>query len=97
MVSPFLAPVFADIIYQYRGWRWIHWTMVILSLVSTAMMASVKETYDPKILSQRSLLAKKEDTRYWSKYDDFGQGSIFAKLEVSLKRPIKMAFKEPIW
>lgn len=60
-------------------------------------MASLKETFTPAILHRRYVKSKKEDDRYWSKYEDFGRGSLKAKLEVSMKRPIVMALTEPIW
>ncbi|KAK9413323.1 putative Major facilitator superfamily (MFS) profile domain-containing protein [Seiridium unicorne] len=95
--KPVFGPVIAGVIYQYGGWRWIHWTMAILSFVSAVMMTSITETFPPAILSRRSMEAKKENARYWSKYDDFRQGTLVPKLKSNLTRPIAMALSEPIW
>ncbi|KAI0103258.1 major facilitator superfamily domain-containing protein [Nemania sp. FL0031] len=59
-------------------------------------MASLKETLEPAILYRRYVHFKKEDGRYWSKHEDFGLGSLKAKLDVSMKRLIMMALIEPI-
>ncbi|KAI1152756.1 putative caffeine resistance protein [Nemania diffusa] len=94
--GPVLGPVIAGLVYVARGWRWVHWTIVILAFASAIFMASLKETFTPAILHRRYVKSKKEDDRYWSKYEDFGRGSLKAKLEVSMKRPIVMALTEPI-
>ncbi|TGJ85735.1 hypothetical protein E0Z10_g3033 [Xylaria hypoxylon] len=94
--GPVLGPVIAGLINQHHDWRWIHWTIVILSFVSALMMASLKETFAPAILYRKYVRAKRDDDRYWCKHEDFGRGSLKAKLEVSIKRPVVMAFTEPI-
>ncbi|KID93765.1 Major facilitator superfamily domain, general substrate transporter, partial [Metarhizium majus ARSEF 297] len=92
--GPVVGPVFAGIIFQYAGWRWIHWFLVILAFTSCAVMATIPETHSAVILRRRCEALKKIDDRYWCAHS---QTMIFSeRLKTSLSRPLAMAFTEPI-
>ncbi|PVH95138.1 MFS general substrate transporter [Periconia macrospinosa] len=88
--GPVIGPVFAGIIVQYAGWRWISWWLVILAFVSCAMMAGLKETHGNVILRQRCEILKTIDGRFWSQASIGENVSIFDRLNASLRQPINM-------
>ncbi|KAH0592791.1 hypothetical protein MHUMG1_09436 [Metarhizium humberi] len=92
--GPVVGPVFAGIIFQYAGWRWIHWFLVILAFTSCAVVATIPETHGAVILRRRCEALKKIDDRYWCAHS---QTMVFSeRLKTSLSRPLAMAFTEPI-
>ncbi|OAL05473.1 MFS general substrate transporter [Phaeosphaeriaceae sp. SRC1lsM3a] len=94
--GPVVGPVFAGLIFQYAGWRWINWWLVILAFVSTAGMAAIKETNGNAILRQRCEILKSMDGRYWT-HASIGQNlPITTRLNASIRQPLVMIFTEPI-
>ncbi|KAI0017123.1 polyamine transporter 3 [Xylariomycetidae sp. FL0641] len=96
MNGPVTGPVIGGFVYQYLGWRWDNWLVLILAGAGVAAMASTKETYAPKILQRKAQRLRKDtdDERWWCRYDQ--HLSKVALLKVSLLRPFVLAFTEPI-
>ncbi|KAE8150692.1 major facilitator superfamily domain-containing protein [Aspergillus avenaceus] len=98
MYGPVLGPIIGGFVYQYLGWRWINWIVLICGGVSTVCLVLIKETYAPVLLKQRRKAKQTEtgDMRWWTRYDDQGQDSAWMRLQTSLQRPLIMAISEPI-
>jgi len=100
-IGPMNGPVFGPIIggftFQYKGWRWDQWIVMILAGAAFFMIASIKETYAPAILRKRAAQRRKETgcDKWWSRYDD--KQDFLPLLRVNLSRPFIMMFTEPIW
>ncbi|KAI1210156.1 polyamine transporter 3 [Annulohypoxylon truncatum] len=94
--GPVTGPVIGGFVYQYLGWRWDNWLVLILAGVGTASMTFPKETYAPMILKSKTARRRKEtdDERWWCRYDV--KLSPVALLKVSLLRPFALSFTEPI-
>ncbi|KAE8418386.1 major facilitator superfamily domain-containing protein [Aspergillus pseudocaelatus] len=98
MNGPVLGPIIGGFVYQYLGWRWINWIVLICGGASTACLCLVKETYAPVLLKRRRKAKQIQtgDTRWWTKYDSQAEESIWRRLQTSLSRPLIMAMFEPI-
>ncbi|OTA55847.1 MFS general substrate transporter [Hypoxylon sp. EC38] len=94
--GPVTGPVIGGFVYQYLGWRWDNWLVLILAGVATASMMFPKETYAPIILQKKAARIRKEmeDERWWCRYDE--KLSKAALLKINLLRPFALSFKEPI-
>ncbi|GAB7355630.1 hypothetical protein MBLNU459_g6351t1 [Dothideomycetes sp. NU459] len=96
MNGPVFGPVIGGFVFQYLGWRWTNWIVMILSGVAFVGVSLIQETYTPAILRKRAAAKRKEtgDDRYWSRYDD--KKKFLPLLKVNLSRPLKMMVTEPI-
>ncbi len=96
MNGPVTGPVIGGFVYQYLGWQWDNWLVLILASVGTICMTLTKETYAPVILQRKASRIRKEtnDERWWSRYDM--KISKAALLRINLLRPFQFAFTEPI-
>ncbi|RYP04370.1 hypothetical protein DL764_004506 [Monosporascus ibericus] len=96
MNGPVTGPVIGGFVYQYLGWRWDNWLVLILAGAGTICMALTKETYAPNILQRKASRIRKEtnDQRWWSRYDE--KISTVSLLKINLLRPFELALKEPI-
>lgn len=96
MNGPVVGPVIGGFVFQYMGWRWTNWVVMIGSGCSFAMVLILKETYAPAILRAKAARKRKEtdDERWHSRYDD--KKEFWPLLKVNLVRPMSMAVKEPI-
>ncbi|RYP23158.1 hypothetical protein DL765_001243 [Monosporascus sp. GIB2] len=96
MNGPVTGPVIGGFVYQYLGWRWNNWLVLILAGAGTVCMALTKETYAPNLLQRKASRMRKEtnDQRWWSRYDE--KVSTISLLKINLLRPFELAFKEPI-
>ncbi|KAH7157168.1 major facilitator superfamily domain-containing protein [Dactylonectria macrodidyma] len=94
--GPSLGPIIGGFVYQYLGWRWDNWIVLILGGVGTLMMATCKETYHPAILKKKAARIRKEtdDPRWWCQYDQ--RVSSLHLLKVNLSRPFILFATEPI-
>ncbi|KAI0886655.1 polyamine transporter 3 [Annulohypoxylon maeteangense] len=94
--GPVTGPVIGGFVYQYLGWRWDNWLVLILAGVGTATMLFPKETYAPMILKAKTARLRKEtdDERWWCRYDV--KLSTAALVKVSMLRPFALSFTEPI-
>ncbi|KAI0010672.1 polyamine transporter 3 [Xylariaceae sp. FL0662B] len=94
--GPVTGPVIGGFVYQYLGWRWDNWLVLILAGAGTLLTACIKETYAPKILQAKAARVRKEtdDERWWSRYDQ--KLSKAALMRACLLRPFVLALTEPI-
>ncbi|KAF2186265.1 MFS general substrate transporter [Zopfia rhizophila CBS 207.26] len=96
MNGPVVGPLVGGFVFQFLGWRWTNWVVMIGSAVSFFMVLTVKETYAPAILRAKAARKRKEtgDDRWYSRYDDKKQ--FWPLLRENLVRPLSMSVKEPI-
>ncbi|GAM82225.1 hypothetical protein ANO11243_002040 [Dothideomycetidae sp. 11243] len=96
MNGPVIGPVVGGFVFQYLGWRWTNWVVLILAGVAWVVIATVPETYAPAILRKKAAKKRREtdDHRWWSRYDD--KKSFWPLLKINLSRPFIMTFTEPI-
>lgn len=95
--GPVTGPLIGGFVYQYLGWRWANWLVLILTGVAVALIATVKETYSPMILKQKAAKRRKDedDERYWCLYED-SKRSVLELVKLNLSRPFELGFREPI-
>ncbi|KAF2968914.1 hypothetical protein GQX73_g4701 [Xylaria multiplex] len=94
--GPVTGPVIGGFVFQYLGWRWDNWLILILAAVGALCMLGTKETYGPVILKHKAARIRKEtnDDRWWTRYD-----LNLSKIDVvklNLTRPFVLFFTEPI-
>ena len=94
--GPVTGPLIGGFVYQYLGWRWTNWLVLILAGSGFLLLLWTPETYAPKILRDKVLTKRRQtgDDRWWCRYDD--PLSIASMLKVSLPRPFSLTFREPI-
>lgn len=94
--GPVTGPMIGGYIFQYLGWRWDNWIVMILAGVSIAMLLTLRETYAPEILRRKAARLRKEmdDPRWWSLFDE--KGSKWRLLLGNMGRPFIMSGTEPI-
>jgi MFS family permease len=94
--GPVTGPVIGGFVYQYLGWRWDNWLVLILAVIGTATMTTTKETYAPIILQRKAAQLRKEmdDERWWSRYDN--RLSKAQLLKINMLRPFILSCTEPI-
>lgn len=95
--GPVTGPLIGGFVYQYLGWRWDMWLVLILAGVANVLMFTVKETYTPAVLKKKSAKLRKEedDDRYWCEYDD-AMRSTAELMKINLSRPFILSATEPI-
>ncbi|VUC20726.1 unnamed protein product [Clonostachys rosea] len=96
MNAPSTGGIIGGFVYQYLGWRWSGWIVLIGGGVGIGLMATCKETYPPTILKRKAARMRKEtgDERWWCQFDQ--RESNFELAKINLKRPIILFFTEPI-
>ncbi|KAL7932455.1 major facilitator superfamily domain-containing protein [Trichoderma chlorosporum] len=94
--GPVLGPLIGGFVYQYKGWRWTSWVVLILAAVALSALLTLKETYPPTILRRKAARLRKEtdDPRWWCQYDQ--KVSTLQLLKINLSRPLVMVVTEPI-
>ncbi|KAK2612093.1 hypothetical protein QQS21_001822 [Conoideocrella luteorostrata] len=94
--GPVTGPIIGGFVFQYLGWRWANWIVLIMAGLAIALMSTVKETYAPKILKRKTARMRKQldDPRYWCQYDQ--KISTLHLLKVNLSRPFILFASEPI-
>lgn len=94
--GPVTGPLIGGFVYEYLGWRWDNWLVLILTAVAVLAMATVRETYAPVILKQKAARRRRaeDDERYWCQYDS--KRSTAQLMKVNLSRPFVLSFTEPI-
>ena len=97
MNGPVIGPVVGGFVFQYLGWRWTNWVVIMGASVAWVTTSLIKESYAPAILRRRAAKKRKEtgDDRWWSRYDD--KLEFWPLLKVNLSRPFVMTVTEPIW
>ena len=91
------GPIIGGFVYQYLGWRWISWLVLIFTGIAVILIFFSKETYGPAILRKVAAQKRKEtgDPRWWCRYDEKIQ--FWPLLKLNLGRPFVMMLTEPIW
>ncbi|KAK5995732.1 MFS-type efflux pump MFS2 [Cladobotryum mycophilum] len=94
--GPVLGPLIGGFVFEYKGWRWTNWIVLIIAGAAVGMLFSLKETYPPAILKQKAARLRKEndDPRWWCQYDQKVPALQLAK--VNLSRPFILSATEPI-
>ncbi|QDS72035.1 hypothetical protein FKW77_002285 [Venturia effusa] len=94
--GPVIGPLVGGFVYQYLGWRWTNWIVLVSAGVSSVFLFLVKETYAPAILRKMAAKKRKEtgDGRWWCRYDV--KKGLWPLLKLNLSRPFIMAVTEPI-
>ncbi|PKY03243.1 MFS general substrate transporter [Aspergillus campestris IBT 28561] len=94
--GPVYGPIIGGFVFQYLGWRWTNWIVLIMGGVVLALMVCIKETYAPLILRKRAEKQRKEtqNPKWWTRYD--GEKDLKSLLKTSLSRPFMMIITEPI-
>ncbi len=95
--GPVYGPIIGGFIFEYLGWRWTNWIVLIMGGFVLMLMVSIKETYTPVILRKRAEERRKEtqNPKWWTRYD--GGQDLKTLLSTSLSRPFVMIMTEPIW
>lgn len=95
--GPVTGPLIGGFVYEYLGWRWDNWLVMILTGAAAVLAATVKETYAPMILKQKAAKLRKDedDERYWCLYED-SKRSVLELIKLNLSRPFTLSFREPI-
>lgn len=72
MNGPVIGPVVGGFVYEYLGWRWTNWVVIIGAGVAWVTVSLVQETYGPAIRRRRASKRRKEssDERWYSGYDE---------------------------
>ncbi|KAK5630312.1 hypothetical protein RRF57_006027 [Xylaria bambusicola] len=94
--GPVTGPVIGGFVYQYLGWQWNNWLILILAGAASLSMLGTSETYAPAILKAKAARKRKEtnDDRWWTRYDL--NLSPFDLVKLNLTRPFILFFTEPI-
>ncbi|PLB52587.1 MFS general substrate transporter [Aspergillus steynii IBT 23096] len=94
--GPVYGPIIGGFVYQYLGWRWTNWIVLIAGGVVVVLMVILKETYAPVLLSRRAARRRKEtqSEKWWTRYD--GAQDLASLLKTGLSRPFVMIVTEPI-
>ncbi|KAI0390899.1 major facilitator superfamily transporter [Xylariaceae sp. FL0594] len=94
--GPVIGPVIGGFAYQYLGWRWDNWIVLILAGAAVLFVLTTKETYAPAILKAKAARRRKEtgDERWWTRYHV--NLSPIQLIKVNLVRPFVLFFTEPI-
>lgn len=95
--GPVYGPIIGGFVFEYLGWRWTNWIVLIMGSAIFVLMCLIKETYEPVILRHRAAKLRKEtgNPKWWTRYDD-GE-TLKTRLRVGLSRPLVMLVTEPIW
>ena len=95
--GPVYGPIIGGFVFQYLGWRWTNWLVLIIGGAVLTVMFFIKETYAPVILQKRAAKLRKQsgNPQWWTRYDS-GE-DLSARLKTGFTRPFVMLVTEPIW
>lgn len=77
-VGPVITPVFSGFIYQYAGWRWLYYVLIMWSFGELVALLLVPETVTSVILKRKAQRLRKEsgDQRYYAAVEREQRGII---------------------
>jgi len=95
--GPSTGPVIGGFVFQYLGWRWTEWIIIILGGTGFMLMLLVKESYQPRILIEKASKKRKAtgNSRWHCRYDD-SVSTPWQILKTNLSRPMRLSVTEPI-
>ncbi len=97
LLAPFLGPAIGPAVggfaAQYKGWRWTQWPILFLLVPVYLYSLGMKETYKKIILQKR---AKRLGIAPPAKVGPSGFAAVKFLITVTLFRPVRMIFTEPI-
>lgn len=95
--GPVYGPIIGGFVYEYLGWRWTNWIVLIIGGAILVLMVFIKETYAAVILRRRAKRQriKTQNHKWWTRYDHT-QG-LMPLIKANLGRPFLMLLTEPIW
>ena len=97
LLAPFMGPAIGPAVggfaAQYKGWRWTQWPILFLLVPLYLYSLGMKETYKKIILQKR---AKRLGIPPPVKTGPSGLAAVKVVITVTLFRPIRMLFNEPI-
>lgn len=95
--GPATGPIIGGSVFQYLGWRWTEWIIVIFAGAGLLLMLLVRETYQPGLLRNKAAEKRKAtgDGRWHSRYDET-TSTPWQILKTNLSRPLRLAITEPI-
>lgn len=97
LLAPFLGPAIGPAVggfaTQYKGWRWTQWPILFLLIPVYLYSLGMRETYKKIILQKR---AKRLGIPPPAKVGPSGLAAVRFLITVTLFRPVKMIFTEPI-
>ncbi|KAI9727320.1 MAG: hypothetical protein M1828_006939 [Chrysothrix sp. TS-e1954] len=96
LLGPTLGPLFGGLIVDRLGWRWVFWILTIVCSVNTLLgFLFLQESYGPVILAARCQARAKEDGGKYT-FTGADRRSIPQKLAISMQRPFRILFTQPI-
>ena len=100
-MGPLLGPVIGPIIGSYlgdaEGWRWIFWLQsIVAGLLFLIGLVLIKETYPVVILESKAAALRKETGQQNLKSALHDGLAPSERIRISIVRPLKMLFTEPI-
>lgn len=95
--GPVLGPIIGGFVFEYLGWRWTNWLIMMMGGLALVLVGSVEETYAPVLLRRRAARKRQEtgNSKWWSPHDTHLPFLSFLKTNIS--RPFTMLLTEPIW
>lgn len=69
--GPILGPIIGGFMFEYLGWRWTNWLIMMMGGLALVLVGSVEETYAPLLLRKRAARKRQEtgDPKWWSPHD----------------------------
>ncbi|KAI5462066.1 major facilitator superfamily domain-containing protein [Mariannaea sp. PMI_226] len=90
-LGPGLGPVIGSFVVHRKGWRWTQWTLLFFAIFAMITTALTRETFYPVI---KRRLAKQRGLKVEKQPPLASRLKTFAV--ISLIRPVRMVFTEPI-
>ena len=87
--GPPVGPLISGFVSAHLGWRWAFWVGLMAAGVGLPFVWFLPETYAPVIAKKMQMNSEGDVPRP-------GVEGFFSEMEVALKRPWQMMFKEPI-
>lgn len=87
--GPPVGPLISGFVSAHLGWRWAFWVGLTAAGVGLPFVWFLPETYTPVIAKKMQMNSEGDVPRP-------GVEGFFSEMEVALKRPWQMMFKEPI-
>lgn len=95
--GPVLGPIIGGFVFEYLGWRWTNWLIMMMGGLALVLVGSVEETYAPVLLRGRAARERQEtgNPKWWSSHDTHLPFLSFLRTNIS--RPFIMLLMKPIW